>query len=389
MELRKNTYFLLTKSQLVSCDLLTETPSKREIVITEGHLAGKKRVIHPDGVSWGKLYPRLFSLDERPKEIFVFKGRALAVKPNIGKKCPEIDNSYRFQPFLSNVIDSVNSKEPVLLTGGAGCGKTSHIEQLAARCNQPFLRVNLNAETRLSDFIGKLQVINGETVWIDGILPTAMKMGYWLLLDEVDCADPAILSLLHPVIEENPVLVLKENSGEAIRPHPDFRIFATANSIGAMQDLSSNYAGTNHMNEAFLDRWQVLFIADLPQKEEFRILRAKVGGLKKRWAKRIVEFAQKVREKKVDGVEFSSEVFSTRRVLSWARKTALLRCPIKGAKISWLDKLPAAEHELIERLLVLHFGGKRQKEKRQTEETKHYADAAVKRPRGRPRKQTV
>lgn len=379
---KKKLFFLEKKNELVECELISSSPSKRQIRVLEGENKGKLKTVHPEGVSWGKLYPRVFSSQEKPENLFVFKGRALVVEAKADETVPKNDEGYRFQPFLANVIDCVNSKEPVLLTGGAGCGKTSHIEQLAARCKQPFLRVNLNGETRLSDFIGKLQVINGETVWIDGILPMAMKKGYWLLLDEVDTADPSILSLLYPVLEENPVLVLKENSGEIVRPHSNFRIFATANSIGVMQDRSSSYSGTNSMNEAFLDRWQVLFISDLPAKEELKILKNKVGGLKSRWAKNIVDFAHKVRSKSIDGLDLSSDTFSTRRVLAWAKKTALLRNPVAGAKLAWLDKLPASEHELVERLLLLHFGtGKRKK-------INDYADSAngktEKKKRGRP-----
>ena len=394
-------YFLTRKKELVECELVSATSHKRVVKILEGSAKGKNKAIHPDGVAWGKLYPRLFTCSEKPSNFFVFKGRVLLKQTNDGNGVPSIDSNYRFQPFLSHVIDNINQKENTLLTGGAGVGKTTHVEQLAARCNQPLLRVNLNGETRLSDFIGKLNVIGGETVWVDGILPMAMKKGWWLLLDEVDFADPAILSLLHPVLEENPCLVIKENKGEVIKPHPSFRIFATANSIGAMQERAGSYSGTNTMNEAFMDRWQVVMVPNLPLKEEVQVVKSKVGGLKHRWAKRIVEFAHKVREKSVDGMEFSSDTFSTRRVLSWAKKTALLRSPIEGAKIAWLDKVPASDHEALLRILSLHFGnsGTRKSSKSETvavgeppvgkkrgRPAKNSNNMVAKRGRGRPRK---
>ena len=141
------------------------------------------------------------------------------------------------------------------------------------------------------------------------------------------------------------------------------------------------------MNEAFLDRWQILFISDLPAKEELKILKNKVGGLKTRWARGIVEFAQKVRSRSVQGLDLSSDTFSTRRVLAWAKKTALLRDPIAGAKLAWLDKLPASEHEVINRLLLLHFGsGKKRAEKDSSNQIikEKSPDQGTKKRRGRP-----
>jgi cobaltochelatase CobS len=356
-------YFYLTrdskthqyKFELCMVDEPSTTRYKRVITMLEGDSKDLKREVHPEGVAWGKLYPRLFQAYKAP-EAFIFHGRVLIKNESSDPLVPKKDSNYRFQPFVSSVIDSLNGKENVLLTGGTGVGKTSCIEQLAAECNTPLIRINLNGETRLSDFIGKVHVLKGETHWVDGVLPMAMKHGYWLLLDELDFADPAILSLLHPVLEDNPCLVLKENHGEVVRPHKNFRIIATANSIGAMSDKAGNYSGTNHMNEAFLDRWQVLFIPNLTLKEELKVVKAKVSGLKSSWAKNIVDFAQKVRARKLENnVDLASDSFSTRRVLSWAKKTALLRSPIEGAKLAWLDKIQSSDHDVLMRLLELYF----------------------------------
>jgi cobaltochelatase CobS len=279
----------------------------------------------------------------------------LLPEPHKTALTPTTNKGYRFQPFLSHVIDAINSREHVLLTGGTGVGKTTHIMQLAARLNKPVLRANFNGETRLSDFIGKMSVIDGRTIWTDGILPLAMKQGYWLLLDELDFADPAILSLLHPVLEEDPSLLLKENGGELVRPHPNFQIFATANSVGAMNERAGSYSGTNTMNDAFTDRWLVVYVPNLPMAEEIKVIKEKVSGLKNSIVKRIVEFAHKVRNNEITDIEFGDN-FSTRRVISWAKKTALLQCPIEGAKIAWLDKMNKSDHDVITRILETHFG---------------------------------
>jgi cobaltochelatase CobS len=380
---KKQHLFLTRNKELQACELIEESNYRRKIKFLEGENKDKVISIHPKGVAWGNMYPRLFEVTSKSAQHpFVFKGRVLLSKPKDhgNAAIPKENSGYRFQPFLSHVIDSINQNQAVLLSGGTGVGKTTHILQLAARINQPVLRINFNGETRMSDLIGKNQVINGETIWVDGVLPMAMRKGYWLLLDELDFADPAVLSLLHPVIEENPMLVLKENKGEVVEPHSEFRIFATANSIGAMQERASSYSGTNQMNEAFLDRWQVLLVQNLTEKEELKVVKQEAPGIKTRWAKKIVQFAQKVREKKLEeNYEFSGDNFSTRKVLAWAKKTALLRSPVEGAKLAWLDKMNASEQEVILRILETNFGGKRTK-KVKTVETK------VKGKRGRPKK---
>jgi MoxR-like ATPase len=376
-------YFLTRKKTFVEVQLLKTGRKNRRIKFLDGDRKGKEANIHPIGVAWGNLYPRLFESTTVPSDFFIFKGRILIKKPiqkfeakkkviesteskslNWELLIPEIDINYRFQPFLKHIIDGINANEPVLLVGGTGVGKTTHILQVAARTNQPTLRANFNGETRLSDFIGKMTVVNNETVWQDGILPLAMRNGYWLVLDELDAADPSVLTLLHPVLEDNPVLVLKENSGEVIKPHPNFRIFATANSIGAMEDRAGAYAGTNKMNEAFVDRWSTtLMVPNMPLKEELLVIKKKIGGIKHRWALKICEFAQKARDKQFDGYDFPGDNFSTRRVLNWASKTALLRSPLEGAQLAWLDKISTSEHEAIYKVLGLSFGsGKRKKD---------------------------
>ena len=354
-------YFYMNRDKSFSeVDLVSNGTHKRVVKFADKTV----KSVHPVGVAWGNLYPRLFFMEKKPENVFFFGGRVL-VQTDHGLNpaaVPSVE-SYKFQPFLRDVIDSVHAHENVLLTGGTGVGKTTHILQMAARINQPVLRINFNGETRMSDLLGKIMVVGGETKWIDGILPMAMRHGYWLLLDEIDFADPAVLSLLHPVLEDNPMLVLKENAGEIIHPHDNFRVFATANSIGAMSSRSSSYSGTNDMNEAFIDRWQVVFVDNLPEKDELKVVREKVPGLPLAFAKKIVMFANNVRSGKAgDEFVFKGDNFSTRKVLSWAKKAALHRNIITGAKLSWLDKMDQANQEVISRILGTYFGnGKRQK----------------------------
>lgn len=356
-------YFLNRQNELIEVKVVSETPFKREVVFLEGENNGKKINVHPKGVAWGSIYPRIFELSEKTDKIFNYKGRTLVNQYPVTerhKNAVPTAKEYMFQPFIKDVIDSIHAGENVLLTGGTGVGKTTHIVQLAARINQPISRINFNGETRMSDLIGKMTVINGETRWVDGVLPYAMRHGYWILFDEIDFADPAVLSLLHPVLESDPMLTLKENGGEIIKPHPLFRVFATANSIGAMSDRADAYGGTNEMNEAFLDRWQVLMVDNLPPKEEVKVIKNEAPGLNASVAKKIVAFANMARKNKFDdsSASYMGDNFSTRKVVAWAKKSALHRDPIIGAQKSWLDKMPISEQEVMKRILMTQFGGK-------------------------------
>lgn len=400
------TYYLTREKNFIECSVDVSTPYKRTITLLEGNDSGKVINVHPQGVAWGSMYPRVFECESKPTKFVVHKGRVIVENNSVLSEAdvsavPLLKKDYNFQPFLTDVIDSIHSKENVLLTGGTGVGKTTHINQLAARINKPLLRINFNGETRMSDLIGKIQVKDGETVWMDGVLPMAMRKGYWLLLDELDFADPAVLSLLHPVLEDDPILVLKENSGEVLRPHPNFRLFATANSIGAMADRASSYTGTNQMNEAFLDRWQVLLVDNLAAKQEMKVLKDEAPGLKPKWNRQIVEFANKARAKDSNGESFgySGDNFSTRKTIAWAKKTMLHRCPIKGAKLSWLDKMPEQEQELMLIALTTMFGqakssklsskGTEIKKRKVTVTSGSVITSPIKKARGRPRKTTV
>jgi hypothetical protein len=303
-------YYLTRSKEFVEADVNKVTGKYRQISFKDGKKT-KTIKIHPEGSAWGNMYPRLFQAASKPENFFLYKGRVLLQRNDVAKGdlglVPELDKHFRFQPKTADIIDAIHEKESVLLTGGGGAGKTTHIEQLANRIGQPVLRINFSIETRISDLIGKIHVKDGKTYWVDGVIPHAMRHQYWLILDEIDAADPAILMLLYPLLEDGGKLVLKENSGEVLTKTGNFRIFATANSIGAMKDRAAAYAGTNEMNTAFMDRWTVIVWPPLPLKEELRVLKNKVPSLKHKWALKICEFADKVRSKRFDNYEFPSK----------------------------------------------------------------------------------
>lgn len=359
-------WFLTRQREFVECEIVEENPKKRLIKIIEpGHeLENKTIKIWGEKIAGGKLYPRLFTASERPMEYFEYKGRILLKKSGNNPLVPK-EEPYLFQPITSQLIDSIISSDKMLLTGESGTGKTSHIEQLAAKINQPTIRVNLNGETRIGDFLGKIHVEGGKTFWKDGILPIAMKQGFFLILDEIDMGESNILSLLHPVLEDQGRLVLKENDGEVIYPHSDFRIFATANSVGSMQSRSDAYTGTSTMNEAFLDRWHILEVPYMASKIEIKVIATKVPALRKRSIKNIVQFANLVRNSKSDGINLK---VSPRMCIQWARKMALYRDPIKAAESVFLFKINAEEKEWVVRTIKTVFATKHKEPKEEKED---------------------
>ena len=121
----------------------------------------------------------------------------------------------------------------------------------------------------VGDFVGFWTVKGGETIWVDGVLPSAMREGLWLIVDEIDFAEPAILAVLTAVLEPAGRLLLKEKGNEIVVPHPSFRLFATANAVGAM-GVPPSVPGANVMNEAFLDCWRVYRLDYLPPPDEAR-----------------------------------------------------------------------------------------------------------------------
>lgn len=263
---------------------------------------------------------------------------------------PRKNSAYYFAEHTNDVILDMIECKPVLLTGHTGCGKTSLVEQIASRINQPVVRSNMNGQTTVGDFVGMWTVKAGETVWVDGILPKAMKDGHWLVIDEIDCADAQILAVMNAVLEKNGVLTLKEKGFEVVVPHENFRLFATANTVGCMSVFRSLYQGTNLMNEAFLDRFRVYHVDYLPEKEEIKVLMESVPKLRPEIAKAMVSIANLVREsfKKED----VSSTFSTRRLIDWGEMYVRHGNLKKSAQTIIYSKVSFEDAKVIEGLIT-------------------------------------
>ena len=248
---------------------------------------------------------------ERVKDAFTFNNNDnfTVDTRSLDKNPPKIFRGFYFPDFLSNLINRIRAKRNIFLSGESGTGKSDMIQKLADFYGQTLIRINFHQGVTESSLIGKYVVKNSETIFAYGLVPLCMKKGYWLLLDEIDYAEPEHTSVLQAVLEGKE-LVITSNEGEIITPHPSFRVFATGNTTGR-GDSTDSYHGTNFMNSAFLDRWTIFEMSY--SKKEFKILDSIISDLE--LSKKIVKIFELFRTLKKNG-DISNAVFSTRRIMN-------------------------------------------------------------------------
>lgn len=176
-------------------------------------------------------------------------------KIDYDRKIPKLFDGYYFPSTINNMVTRISLGRNVFLQGVAGTGKSELVQKLAKFFGIKLMRINFNVGTTEQHLIGKFVVKDGQTQFVYGLIPLAMKNGWWILLDEIDYAQPEHLSSLQAVLEGSP-LMITQNENEEILPHENFRIFATGNTKGR-GDESQSYTGTNFLNIAFLDRWSI------------------------------------------------------------------------------------------------------------------------------------
>lgn len=274
-------------------------------------------------------------------------------------RIPQLDPNYHFTEVSTEVALDIAENRKVLLTGHAGTGKSSMFMQIASHLNQPVSRVNLNGQTTISDFVGCWTVKGGETIWVDGVLPNAMKRGMWLILDEIDFAEPQILSIVNAVAEKDGALFLKEKGDEVITPHKNFRLLATANTVGIMEDCRHLYQGTNIMNRALLDRFRVYHVEYLTPAKETKVLMNSIPDMTEKVASTLVEFANDIRKAYND--ENISCTFSLRQLVDFAEliarkseknpKLTPQEIVFESAKVGLYSKMSREDGEVIKQIL--------------------------------------
>jgi len=194
-------------------------------------------------------YSNITSLAEKKQEKLI----------DFNVKVPKVHNNYYFPNNIHNIVTRLKLARNIFLVGDAGTGKSELPQHLGHYMGAEVVRINFNIGTTEQHLIGKFVVKDGQTKFVYGLIPLAMMNGWWIILDEIDYAQPEHLSALQSVLEGNP-LIITQNENEAIYPHENFRVFATGNTKGR-GDESQSYAGTNFLNMAFLDRWSVFEIS--------------------------------------------------------------------------------------------------------------------------------
>ncbi len=195
---------------------------------------------------------------------------------------------------------------PVLIIGETGTGKTTAVRTLAGKTKMPYRRVNLNGGTTADELVGRILLNKEGTYWADGILTEAIRKGFWIVLDEINAAGADVLFALHSLLDDDKMLVLAENDGEIVRPHEDFRLFATMNPSG-------DYAGTREMSKALMSRFPLVLTASYPKEKEEVDIIVERTELKADIALALVKVANDSRASYRDGkMDFP---FSTRDLL--------------------------------------------------------------------------
>ncbi len=268
---------------------------------------------------------------------------------------PDIDDAYKFDRETTlAILAGFSHNRRVMIQGYHGTGKSTHIEQVAARLNWPCIRVNLDSHISRIDLIGKDAIVlkDGKqiTEFREGILPWALQHACALVFDEYDAGRPDVMFVIQRVLEVEGKLTLLDQN-KVIRPHPSFRLFATANTVG-LGDTTGLYHGTQQINQGQMDRWNIVATLNyLPHAQETAIVLAKMKIDPKDTASRkqiesMVALADLTRAGFINGD--LSTVMSPRTVITWAENARIFGGDIAFAfRLTFLNKCDEAERSTV------------------------------------------
>ena len=276
---------------------------------------------------------------------------------------PDLDPDYLFNRDVTlAILAGFKHNRRVMVQGYHGTGKSTHIEQVAARLNWPLVRVNLDSHVSRIDLVGKDAIVlkDGKQVteFREGILPWALQNNVALVFDEYDAGRPDVMFVIQRVLEASGRLTLLDQS-KVLRPHPSFRLFATTNTIG-LGDTSGLYHGTQQINQGQMDRWSLVVTLNyLPHDDEVRIVLAKAKGFQKSEAKRkavnnMVRVADLTRNAFINGD--LSTVMSPRTVLTWAENAEIFGDIGFAFRLTFLNKCDELERALVAEFYQRCFG---------------------------------
>ena len=281
---------------------------------------------------------------------------------NHNEHVPEIDNSYLFDPETTmSILAGFAKNRRVLVQGYHGTGKSTHIEQVAARLNWQCVRVNLDSHISRIDLIGKDSIVLKEgkqiTKFQDGILPWAYSNPVALVFDEYDAGRPDVMFVIQRILETDGKLTLLDQS-RVIKPNKYFRLFATANTVG-LGDTSGLYHGTQQINQGQMDRWNIITILNyLSNNEEENIILNKIKKLNNKNGKEIIKSMVATADLSRSGFMNGdiSTVMSPRTVLTWAENYLMFNDIEYAFKLSFLNRCDELERPIIQEYFQRSFG---------------------------------
>ncbi len=275
---------------------------------------------------------------------------------------PRIDEAYRFdRETTMAILAGFAFNRRVMVQGYHGTGKSTHIEQVAARLNWACIRVNLDSHISRIDLIGKDAIVVREgrqiTEFKEGILPWALQSSVALVFDEYDAGRPDVMFVIQRVLEADGRLTLLDQT-RVLHPHKAFRLFATTNTIG-LGDTTGLYHGTQQINQGQMDRWNVVTALNyLPHDAELDIVLAKVPKLntpeKKKLASQMVTMADLTRSGFMAGD--ISTVMSPRTVITWAENAEIFGEVALAFRLTFLNKCDEVERPVVAEYYQRCFG---------------------------------
>jgi cobaltochelatase CobS len=271
----------------------------------------------------------------------------------VGEHVPEVDGDYLFDHETTlAILAGFSHNRRVMIQGYHGTGKSTHIEQVAARLNWPCVRVNLDSHISRIDLVGKDAIVIREgkqvTEFREGILPWALQTNTALVFDEYDAGRPDVMFVIQRVLEVSGKLTLLDQN-RVIRPHPAFRMFSTTNTIG-LGDTSGLYHGTQQINQGQMDRWSIVATLNyLPHDAERDIVLAKAKSYntddKRDIIDNMVRVAGLTRNAFMNGD--LSTVMSPRTVIMWAENAEIFDDVGYAFRMTFVNKCDELERPLV------------------------------------------
>lgn len=262
---------------------------------------------------------------------------------------PPVDDSYLFDHETTMaILAGFAHNRRVMIQGYHGTGKSTHVEQTAARLNWPCIRINLDSHVSRMDLVGKDAIVlqDGKqiTEFKEGLLPWALQRPCALVFDEYDAGRPDVMFVIQRVLEVEGKLTLLDQS-KVISPNPHFRMFATTNTIG-LGDPSGLYHGTQQINQGQMDRWNIVTTLNyLPHESETDIISAKIPDVDRKKLSNMVSVADLTRQGFINGD--ISIVMSPRTVIMWAENARIFNDFGFAFRLTFLNKCDETERPIV------------------------------------------